>query len=235
MIAHSLSWSVLVPMAFAVSVVHAGDVVVPGTITFRGDVPLSRAADDQGLRDPLLSVDKATRGLADAVIWLEPLDGQQPKDAPQSEMIVIDQKEMRFRPRLTAIRSGQLVRFTNNDPANHNVRAASFEPRNAFNVFTGTGGHYDHRFHAESKVRPVLIGCDIHAWMRAWVFVFNHPWYAVTDAQGRYRIEHVPPGRYSWHVRQPDGGLLVKREIALGEDQNQQFDHAFTTADLRAD
>src|SRR5690606_37120358 len=100
----------------------------------------------------------------------------------------MDQLDYAFRPPLLAVRSGERVAFSNSDPANHNVRASSLRPGNQFNVYTGSGGEYLHRFEADEKQRPVLIGCDIHAWMRGWVYVFDHPHFAVTDEAGRFAL-----------------------------------------------
>ena len=51
---------------------------------------------------------------------------------------------------------------------------------------------------------PFVIKCDVHAWMKAYVSVFNHPYFSVTDDSGRYQIDNVPPGTYevvAWHER----------------------------------
>ena len=61
--------------------------------------------------------------------------------------------------------AGQPVKFTNSDPANHNVRTAVTERTNQFNVFTGADGSYTHRFTPQPE--PIRVGCDIHPWMRA--------------------------------------------------------------------
>lgn len=53
-----------------------------------------------------------------------------------------------------------------------------------------------HRFQVDAKRRPFLIGCDIHVWMRAWVFVFDHPYFSVADAEGSFQID----GFCSWRV-----------------------------------
>ena len=82
----------------------------------------------------------------------------------------------------------------------------------------------------------MTLGCDIHPWMRAWIFVFDHPWFAVTDKTGRFRIPDVPPGEFRLHVVQPDiahreqqrvsvvATETVKLKIAIRRDATKPFD-----------
>ena len=116
----------------------------------------------------------------------------------------MDQRDHQF-SRVLAVCSGQSVKFTNSDAANHNVRASAPHPSNEFNVVTGVNGWYTHRFQADAEQRPVRLDCDIHPWMRGWIYVLNdHPYFAVTDEHGRFRIGSVPAGQYTLAVRQPD-------------------------------
>ena len=124
----------------------------------------------------------------------------------------MDQKNFFFLPHVLAVESGQAVEFRNSDVANHGVRASSLEPQNQFNVMIPFGERYTHRF-VTSK-HPVAIGCPIHSAMAAWIFAFDHRYYAVTDNAGRFTLPSVPVGRYTLHVHHPDGGL-VKREAVI--------------------
>ncbi len=98
--------------------------------------------DDAGVRGALLEVDRQTRGLRYAVVWLTLLNGAALPPtasgalAPATEPpLTVDQHEYAFTPRLVAVRAGQPVNFTNSDPANHNVRTSSPITQNVFNVF----------------------------------------------------------------------------------------------------
>jgi hypothetical protein len=125
----------------------------------------------------------------------------------------MDQKNFFFLPHVLAVRSGQAVEFCNNDVANHGVRASSLEPGNQFNVIIPFGGNYSHRF-VTSK-RHVAIGCPIHTAMAAWIFVFDHRYYAVTDKEGRFTLPPAPAGRYTLRVHHTDGGLRKTKPIIL--------------------
>src|SRR5688572_16056474 len=127
---------------------RAATAMLKGTITFQGDTPKSAIADDAGVQRDLLTVDPKTKGLKGVVLWLVPsnTNGAQEPAKMNSESVRMDQQDHEFVPRVMAVRAGQPVKFTNSDPANHNVRTSSTERTNEFNVFTGTDGSYTHRF-----------------------------------------------------------------------------------------
>lgn len=210
----------------------ASNGVVEGVITFRGQIPKSSVADDAGVHRDLLHVDRESAGLRSVVVWL--VMGEFPKGerrspaSPASEAatppLLMDQRDHEFVPRVLAVRSGQPVKFTNSDPANHNVRTSSSQRTNEFNVFTGVDGSYTHRFAADPRSRPVRVGCDIHPWMRGWIYVFDQPYFAVSDARGRFRIASVPPGRYRMMLRQPDIRYIAEREVTVAAGRVARID-----------
>lgn len=192
---------------------------VAGRVTFRGESPKSPIADDTGIHRNLLHVHKETHGLANVVVWLEPKAVRTPPPASirdlDLEPVVMDQFDHEFFPRVVAVRSGQPVRFTNSDPANHNVRTSSPQRTNEFNIYTPMDGSYLRRFAPDPQQRPIRVGCDIHPWMRGWIYVFDHPWFDVTDERGEFRIRSVPDGEYRLIVRQPDIGFRREQPIRI--------------------
>ena len=212
--------------------VSATDGIVEGAVTFRGEIPKSSITDDVGVRRDLLQVDRTSGGLQGVVVWLV-IDGtsskesgsraKQPSNAGTSTALM-DQCDHEFLPRVLAVHSGQPVKFINSDVANHNVRTSSLHPTNEFNVFTGVDGSYTHRFAADPQQRPIRLGCDIHPWMRGWIYVFDHPQFAVSDARGRFRVASVPPGRYKLLLRQPDIRYAAEREVLISPGQVTRID-----------
>jgi plastocyanin len=193
---------------------------IEGTVKYEGEVPKSQSADDAGTYRDLLEVDSKTGGLLHVVAYLElpGLPGQTngPGDLGiGTAAALINQQDHAFTPRLLAVRAGQTVTFTNSDPANHNVRASSRDRENQFNVFTGVDGSYQHRFVSDPKHRPVPLTCDIHPWMQAWLFVFDHPHFALTDRHGKFRIPAAPPGEYRLVVEQPDLRYRSERNVIV--------------------
>jgi hypothetical protein len=124
---------------------------------------------------------------------------------------------MVFLPRVVGVQEGQKVRFENNDLSNHGVQAFSSKQENTFSTTTAPNQPFEFQFKAQP--RPVVIGCQIHAWMRAWVYVLPHPHFAITDAQGGFKIENVPAGKHTLLFTHADTGLKEERtvEVAAGK------------------
>src|SRR5688500_548125 len=110
----------------------------------------------------------------------------------------IDQINEQFVPRLLAVTTGTTVDFPNNDRIYHNVFSLS-KPRTFDLGRYAAGRSRAVRFDKPGIVR---VFCEIHSHMSAYILVFSHRYFAVTDEAGRYRIEDVPPGQYTivaWH------------------------------------
>ena len=88
-------------------------------------------------------------------------------------------------------------------------------------------------FYAQRKSYPVRLSCDIHPWMSAWIFVFEHPYYAVTDEKGRFRIENVAAGEYQLVVQQPDVGYLHRIDVSVESGKLSKQAINFTRAELK--
>jgi hypothetical protein len=75
----------------------------------------------------------------------------------------------------------------------------------------------------------IQVGCDVHPWMSAWLHVMPNPYFAVTDAEGRYEIKGLPPGKYTLEVIHDDkrvtGGTF---EVTVAQDQSQRADATVT-------
>jgi plastocyanin len=104
----------------------------------------------------------------------------------------IDQRNETFVPHVLAIMTGTIVDFLN-DNTFHNVFSLS-KPRRFDLGRYAAGKSKSVRFDRPGIVR---VFCDIHSHMNAFILVFSHRFFAVTDGQGRYRIDDVPPGTYS--------------------------------------
>lgn len=145
---------------------------------------------------------------------------------PPAEPAVLDQQGCRYTPRVVGVMVGQPLEVRNSDPLLHNVRGegAINQPFNMGQPVQGT------RFTRTFTTREVMVPftCDVHAWMRAYIGVLEHPFHAVTDADGAFRLSGLPPGIYTleaWHET-----LGARTEtITLGPKDTK--DVAFTFAD----
>src|SRR6202030_711780 len=105
----------------------------------------------------------------------------------------MDQRNETFVPHVLAITTGTTVDFPNSDKLYHNVFSLSKTRR--FDLGRYAAGHSQSvRFERPGIVR---VFCDIHSHMNAFILVFSHPFFALTDQEGRYRIDNVPPGTYN--------------------------------------
>jgi plastocyanin len=104
----------------------------------------------------------------------------------------MDQRHETFLPHVLAVTTGTVVDFPNSDLIYHNVFSLSKVARFDLGRYAA-GRSKSVRFDRPGIVR---VFCEIHSHMNAFILVFSHPFFAVTDPEGRYRIEDIPPGTY---------------------------------------
>ncbi len=122
------------------------------------------------------------------------LDGWIMPPAP-TQPAVLDQLGCMYRPRVIGLQLGQKLLVHNSDDATHNVH--SFATRNDNFNRTQSPGGADIEWIAEKREAMAAFGCDIHPWMKAWVSVCDHPFFAVSAADGTFSISGLPPGEYT--------------------------------------
>src|SRR5262245_19491796 len=118
--------------------------------------------------------------------------------APRLETIVQETKE--FKPFVKAVVVGTPIQFPNRDDVLHHVY--SFSPARTFELKAYSGTPPDPIVF--DRPGPVAIGCNIHDWMLAYVYISESPYFGVTGSDGRVQLANVPPGKYSvrvWHSR----------------------------------
>lgn len=121
--------------------------------------------------------------------------------AVPTEEAVLDNNKCVFVPATLAVRTGQSVKLKNSDAAGHNCNVASFN--NAKNLNLPPNSEISVTFDKNDKV-PSVVKCDIHPWMVAYMLIRDDPYFAVTDAEGKFSIEKIPAGKWSfqfWHSR----------------------------------
>jgi len=119
-----------------------------------------------------------------------------------AQPVVIDQRGCLYHPRIVGALTHQEVKFLNSDALLHNVHGKP-ENSSAWNFGMAVKGSERSVRIAKPEVM-VSTRCDVHPWMQAYIGVLDHPYFQVTGADGRFALEHVPPGSYVvgvWHER----------------------------------
>lgn len=158
--------------------------------------------------DLLLS---ANNGIRNAVVSLQnvPPGAKRDGNFPAAKM---DQKQCSFIPRVVIVPAGGTVEFLNSDRLLHNVRSVGKE-NPPFNRAQPHARSISFTFKQPELLR---VDCDLHSWMRGWVVVAEHPFYAVTNEQGEFTLENVPRGKYTLQVWQESLGN-VTQEVVVGD------------------
>ena len=186
----------------------------PGTIRGRVDVRVASSADVRpdpgaiGMSPPRDAVDRRR-----SVVYLETAP-RGACDVSSDRHARMDQRNERFIPHVLAVTAGTWVDFPNGDRTYHNV--FSLSKTKTFNLGRYAVGHSKSVQFDEPGV--VRVFCEIHSHMSAFILVFAHRYFAVTDDEGRYHIDGVPPGTYTLVVwNESIRGDAPKRVVTIGE------------------
>ncbi len=149
-------------------------------------------------------------GVKDVFVWLTDA-GDKAKlpihpslKEPKEKEVVMDQPCCKFEPHALALREGQTLVGKNSSPIAHNMNWTGGNDNPGNNKLIPAGGEIKIDDLVASP-SVVSVSCNIHPWMKAWVRVFNHPYYAVTDADGKFEIKNAPAGKYNVVIWQDMG------------------------------
>ena len=196
--AFALSVSALTPPAFAYEAGAVtgggsieGKVVYNGPVQTRKIIPNKDVETCGGIREePLIEV-SPDKGVQNAAVYL--VDVAKGKAwPPAGKPPELDNIKCEFVPHVQVMPAGQLD-VVNKDPVLHNSHGY-YGKRTAFNMAQPNQGQ---SIPADlSRAGIVRVDCDVHGWMEGWVYVVDNPYYALTDADGKFSITDVPPGTY---------------------------------------
>lgn len=158
------------------------------------------------------------RPVTSAVITVEPLSvaAGLPARAPGS--VVVDQKGKLFRPWVTVVHVGTQLVFANHDDITHHVYSFSPAKRFSFRLHAGE----QHPALLLGKPGIVVVGCNIHDWMIAYIDVTTAPYFALTGRDGIARLDMLPAGHWRvnlWHPGLEQNPGAYTRVVTIGEAQ----------------
>src|SRR5438270_1218014 len=207
---------------------------VKGVVNFEGTAPTNAAikmnADPVCVKqnkDPQFQetyeVSSDGKTLGNVFVYIKDGLGNYVYDTPTTPA-KIDQQNCRYHPHVFGMRVGQPLEIVNSDPTLHNIHAM---PKGNQEFNTGQpiqGMKTSHTFTAKEVMVPFK--CDVHGWMNAYVGVLDHPYFAVTDKDGKFELKDVPPGTYTieaWHEK---GGAMTQ-SVTLGEKETKDANFTF--------
>ncbi len=155
--------------------------------------------------------DSSGNALPDTVVYLEAEGGTAPPKAAKGAEI--EQKGLKFIPLVTVVQVGSRIDFPNNDRVRHHIY--SFSPAHKFDqkLYSGTSASPQ----VFDKPGVVVLGCNIHDKMVAYIRVVETPYFSKTDSAGAARIEVPAAGRYvlkAWHYNMA-GGAPLEQPLVL--------------------
>lgn len=158
--------------------------------------------------------------VANAVVYIQHAEGSFAPAGPAK----MDQRSMKFAPSVLPILTGTTVKFLNSDPTQHNVFSPDYEK---YNLGTWPQGQTKDQLFAKCAKAPCAYVqlCRIHPEMEAYVVVLQNPYFAVTNSDGHYRIDNVPPGAHSLGVWAAKGKAPVK-PVTVDAAKPAQIDFA---------
>ena len=179
--------------------------------------PIHAAAAD-GTIEGTVKITGVASG-ANVVVYVQHANGTFPPSASAS----MDQQSMKFVPHTLPVVVGTTVKFLNNDATQHNVFSPDYEK---YNLGTWPQGQTkDHVFAKCAKAPCAYVQlCRIHPEMEGYIVVLQNPFFAVTDQNGHYKIENVPPGAYTLGVWNEKGKAQPKPvTVAAGKPATVDF------------
>ncbi|MDR3722296.1 MAG: carboxypeptidase regulatory-like domain-containing protein [Candidatus Acidoferrales bacterium] len=206
---------------------------ISGTVRLDGAPPVFRPIDmsaeaacvqaNPSTVVPPIVVTGARGALAGVVVYVKSGLGSYRFDVP-SAPVVLDQKGCMYVPRVLAIMTNQSFEVHNEDQTIHNVHPMPRENR-GWNRSEPVGDPPIVATFTKPEL-AIPIACNIHPWMRAYLFVFAHPYFDITPKTGDFALKNLPPGTYTIEAWQEKFGAQ-DQTITIGPKESKSLDFVF--------
>jgi hypothetical protein len=204
---------------------------VSGKVSFTGTVPtappinMSAEPDCKGLHTSAVTPEVFVVNdgmLGNVFVWVK--SGLQGAFRPPASSVALDQKGCIYIPHVLALQTNQMLQVTNSDPMTHNVHPLPTVNREWNRSQTPGAPAIEQTFPRQEIMLPVK--CNIHPWMRSYISVVDHPFFAVTGTDGSFTIEGLPPGTYTIEAVHEELGPK-EMSVTVGPSESAAADFAF--------
>jgi len=221
------------PAAAAPAAVSADAATIAGSVKFEGAAPkmatIQMGADPycqsqhkEAVQDEEVVVGAAGE-LANVFVYVKnPPAGNYP---PPAAAHMLDQQGCKYTPHVSGIQVGQKLDIRNDDDTLHNVHALP-AVNSQFNEGQPVKGMIATKTLDKPELTPFKIKCDVHGWMKSYMAVMPHPFYAVSGMNGQFTIANLPPGTYTlvaWHEKYGQ----QEQSITVGPKESKQVSFSF--------
>ena len=214
-----------------------GGGTVTGKVSFEGTPPRPvkyiitkdqhACGEGQVTRQEVDAKDGALRGV---VVYLDKV--KKGKAYPkETQSAVVDQKKCAYVPYLQVVAEGGKVTILNSDDAHHNIHTYEIIGRSKRSMWNISQPKQRKKVVRRAKVRrsPIVrIECDVHNWMKGFLFVARNPYYALVNDDGSFEINDVLPGKYSLRAWHPALGVK-KKKITITAGGKKTADFTFSS------
>jgi hypothetical protein len=148
-----------------------------------------------------------------------------------TDAVTLDQKGCHYVPHVMGLQTNQKLRVTNSDPTQHNVHPTP-KSNPEWNQTQANGAAPIEKTFARAEVL-IPVKCNQHPWMKSYVGVLKHPFFAVTAEDGSFTIKGVPPGTYTvaaWHEKGGPNGTEKTMQVTVPASGSGKADFAFGEA-----
>ena len=160
--------------------------------------------------------------LANVFVYIKDIKGN--FQAP-STPVVLDQKGCQYHPHVHAVMVGQPLEIKNDDATLHNVHAMP-NVNSQFNEGQPVQGMVSTKKFDKAEITPFKVKCDVHGWMKSYMAVMPHPFYAVSQTNGSFTIPNLPPGSYTvvaWHEKYGQ----QEQQVTVGAKESKALNFSF--------
>ena len=202
------------------NVKYQGKVPKPKPLKMDAD-PVCGSSHEGKVHSESFIVDE-NMNLKNVLIWFKDIsyDGDVTK-----EPAILDQKGCIYTPHVLGVMKNQKVIIKNSDATLHNIHSMANKNEQFNFAMPKVVKEKETKFTEVEE--PFYIKCDVHPWMKSWVLVQDHPYFAVTDENGNYKIDNIPPGTYeviAWQEKFKMKRSIVQTvEIKDSSETTQNF------------